>query len=198
MSKNESEAYNMRGLITILIGEIFVLMQWNVVIGSIWVDIIPDFVGYIIIIFGITKMIPFDSKFKAARIFATILLGLSIVYMVVLADVNNIEENAAFAGFILSISIVFELVMMYFIIFACASIAKECGIVRLAKFHKAAFVYIAIIRIIGFAAGFGSALTGFELLKLLVVIMQFVAIVSFVFLLARTYMDLDGKLSNSK
>lgn len=99
----------------IFIGFLFIFFEFNLYLGNSTIDIIPDFIGYIILIKGLDEMSADGPSFARIKPFA---MGMGICCSIVYAmDVFGIGTSLGWIGIILGIAgMVLSLYISYTII----------------------------------------------------------------------------------
>lgn len=99
------------GFKKILIGTLLTMLDFKIQ----GFDILPDFIGYIIIFIGLSEIVHLNSKFANARFISLILMVLSIL------DIFQIKDRLTFNTLSLMISTIFNFstVIIYLIYSYC-------------------------------------------------------------------------------
>ncbi len=88
----------MNGFKLIIIGYLFNFLDFRLQ----GIDIIPDFVGYLLIFIGLSKVLDLNKKFETARFISIILLILSFFELYQNPNSYQIHQNIEFFPFLLS------------------------------------------------------------------------------------------------
>ncbi|HBL83845.1 MAG: hypothetical protein A2Y17_08105 [Clostridiales bacterium GWF2_38_85] len=187
-----SDAYNMRGLIWALFGELFVLVDFKVISGNYIFDIVPDFVGYILIAIGISELMKYDKKYKWAVVCSGFLFTFTILETLMTLTTDIYVKYYTAYHVICLVDMLIELLMIYFIISASAVIAKKCDEKKFAKFLNAGMIYILAVRIAIYLIEYVARKYDILILTAVITVMQFAFTICIVILFSRIYMDLDG------
>lgn len=110
----------------IFIGMLFICLDFNLDIETIRVGLIPDFVGYIILIYGLGEMALESFRFAKAKPFA---LGMAIYTGILyFIDLTGVWYTLELGGFILGlVSLAIMLYILYQIVMAVADIEQTQG-----------------------------------------------------------------------
>jgi hypothetical protein len=93
-------------------------------------DILPDFIGYILFIMGLSKLLDLNENFNKAKKFAIPLIALSLpgIYEIKIENFSSTEIWVIVLFYILStVTIVLDLCMVYFICKGIKSLALAKG-----------------------------------------------------------------------
>ncbi len=150
------------GFMKILVGSLIIFFDFRIN----GFNLIPDFVGYILITMGLSKALQLDEKFKRAQFFA--------IAMIVLSIPNIIE----FQGFnplwpIAPIVTIVSLCMLWFLLGGITDVALRNGNESLADLSKkvlyATIIILVISASIGFAANILVYIIGWYVVTLAIV-----------------------------
>lgn len=110
----------------ILAGLLFILVDFNITGGTSSIDILPDFVGYILIIYGLRTLIDKSIHFKKAHSFS---IGMAIYMGIMfLSDVAGITYQLGFLAYLLSlITLIISLFITYKIVMGVREIETFRG-----------------------------------------------------------------------
>jgi hypothetical protein len=117
-------------------------------------DILPDFLGYILILVGIGSLLSFSVNFSNARPFAIIALILSFFdFYQINISLNNLQSIpsglAILWGILLGVAdCVFDMLLLYFLIRGMAEIARSRGDVYLERRGMQIFKWLLITGVI--------------------------------------------------
>lgn len=122
-------------------------------------DILPDFIGYILITAGLTTVMHLNKKFEYARIFSTILIIPSVftIYEGGNLEISSISQifEVAYASFILLSGFLITILFLFYVYFLYTGIQEEATKIPdmdLANKAKLVFVFILITSISSYIA----------------------------------------------
>ncbi|HBL83846.1 MAG: hypothetical protein A2Y17_08100 [Clostridiales bacterium GWF2_38_85] len=185
----QSKRFDMRGLMTLFIGELFVFLYFHIN----GLDIIPDFVGYIIIAVGLNSLIKYNYRYSQARNCA---IGLIFLSLVNLYQNNSLQIPPLLRTISIIIGIAYiiiEIYMIYNILIATAAIADECGYITLSQKLHIEWKTILTLKLITAADTYLIVLIPNLVMIILLIITGFAAVILFLVTLYKSYKTLDGK-----
>lgn len=157
----------------ILAGLLFILIDFNITGGTSSIDILPDFVGYIFMIYGLRTLIDKSSHFKKAHSFS---IGMAIYMGIMfLSDVAGITYQLGYLAFLLSlITLVISLLITYRIVMGVIEMESYRNLDLRGASLKACWNVMVVFRI-------GSYLLFFiPLINIIMIIGSFVTAIVFV------------------
>lgn len=126
-------------------GLLFVLIDFNIN----HFDILPDLIGYIIVVFGLNELIPFSHLFSKARVMAIVLAVCSIPAML-MVEINMLDgfqpsEDVFMILIAATILNLIHLVFIYFLLKGLMELATKSNLSELAaKTQKQLTAYMVV------------------------------------------------------
>lgn len=111
MIRKEREMVQMSGFFKMIIGFLFLVFNIQVKLSSITLDIVPDFIGYILIILSCKEMIEWSPCFKKTRKHTVIALVISICRIFAL----NMNVGFTTQGALLGIETMAYIYLSYYV-----------------------------------------------------------------------------------
>ncbi|MEH7122630.1 hypothetical protein V7127_05195 [Bacillus sp. JJ1773] len=124
-------------------GLILVLIDINIII----IDILPDFIGYFIIVSSLKQLLTYSSHFSKARGLSICLALLSLVTIFqgppIPMDEFSLSNLSLFLMFISSVHGILHLFMVYYALLGFIEMAEQEGFMLFAKSaKKGMFIYV--------------------------------------------------------
>lgn len=141
-------------------GLLFVLIDFNIN----HFDILPDFIGYIIVVFGLSELVPFSHLFSKARFVAIVLAGCSIPAMF-MVEINLLDgfqpsEDVFMILIAATILTLIHLVFIYFFLKGLMELAVKSNLPGLAeKTQKQLTAYMVVSLAVAALSPFALNLT---------------------------------------
>jgi len=131
-------------LIKMIIGFLFLAFNFQVTIGGITFDIIPDVVGYVLIIWSCKEMIEWGPCFKKTRKHAIIALIISFCSIIA----QNVSPNFTIQGTLLGLETIAFIYLSYYIMEGMYVKNKTEKIYELNSQLRGAWIAMAVSRFI--------------------------------------------------
>ncbi|OQB23558.1 MAG: hypothetical protein BWY11_01749 [Firmicutes bacterium ADurb.Bin182] len=153
----------------IFIGLLLVFLDFNLDIGASRIGLIPDFIGYIVLMNGLRELIGKSERFIKARPFAAGMFVYTLVLYIM--DLLGVSNQAQAIGYLLGlVSTIISLVVSYNIVMGVNDMEKEYGLRlnadglfrtwRLLAFFSIAIYLLFLIPVLNIACIIGGFIIG--------------------------------------
>lgn len=180
---------NLHGLGLIFGGFIFILLDFRV--GGF--DLIPNFIGYLLIFSGLKDLAEYDTYFEMARPFAAVsaAFGLFDIYQVNIKDAPNwFIYSSLISGTVL---LIIHLLLYYYIIFGIRRLAAGLDVKELDRKGESVWKAQLFAGLLIYPASNLLALSNMAVLAIVCMIPSFIIQIYFLWYIKTTQRQLDGQ-----
>ena len=181
-------------MLELFIGLIFVLIDFDLVFNGVYaVGLVPDFIGYILLIRGFTKMLKESERFRKMRPLATFMVLYSALHYVLNATGIVMTLGGVLGVGLMIAAVAVPLIILYNVIEGLhdIEIERHCDL-KTKKMHKFFLPYaIANVLYVIFASTLANDIS---ILANAVMSLASVGFLVLIFLAYRTYKDLPPKI----
>lgn len=193
---NAQQRISTKKMLLIFIGELFLAVSLRIFADPTFnegafisltdgFDILPNFIGYILIFFGVSSMVKYDKAFFYSKILTAILIVVSLgdFYQInVLFEKSNLIRVLSLS--FMAIQLALELLRIFFFFRGVDNMVNKCNVHTLLDKPNRYFSFFAIIAVADYGCLLGTAFNGaffsIEFLFALGLIVARVLVASFV------------------